>query len=80
MTYGKRVIEMKCGNAWVTKVVQDDPLTVNSMLAEDMIAKYVNKAAYVASVKRLYGGNIIVTYRNVVSGSTDLRAVYETIY
>jgi len=70
--------DKKEGNKWVTTFVSNDPSYVYERLTNELIAKKINNAPYIRSIKRtnLYNGyqKITATYRN--DGFPDGRGTY----
>jgi len=70
----QRSILVKKGRKYTQGMIETNPAEVYKSLAEDLIAKKINNATYIRSIKRdqLYNGfeNITVYYSN------DVKAVY----
>ena len=64
----KRIAQVKIGNTWKETFVETNPAEVYKWLSHDLIAKKINKAPYIRTIKRVntYDGfqNIIITYDN----------------
>ena len=64
-----RIAQKKNGKTWVNTYVDTCPETVYKSLSIDMIAKKINQARYIKSIKRVQHYThveIIVTYDNNV--------------
>lgn len=64
-----RIAQKKNGKTWVNTYVDTCPETVYKSLSIDMIAKKINQARYIKSIKRIQHYThveIIVTYDNNV--------------
>lgn len=70
----QRIVEVKTGKKWNVSRITTDELEVYQSLSADIIAKKINGATWVKSIKRInnYDGtqNITVTYDN------DCRSIY----
>ena len=74
--FTKRVIEIKKGNKWIIDAVWTNKTSdIMSMLADELLSKYVYKGNYISRVSCNYG-TVTVYYKNLVNGKTDLRATY----
>lgn len=68
-----RIAQKKTGKTWVNTYVDECPETVYKSLAIDLIAKKINQARYIKSIKRMQHYTyveIIVTYDN------NVRSIY----
>lgn len=73
ITIPMRIAQKKTGNNWVNTYQDTSPDTVYKSLACDVIAKKVNQAKYIKSIKRIQRYShveIIVSYDN------NVRSVY----
>lgn len=73
ITIPARIAQKKTGKTWVNTYTDNNPDTVYKSLASDVIAKKVNQARYIKSIKRIQRYShveIIVLYDN------DVRSVY----
>lgn len=68
-----RIAQKKTGKTWINTYTDINPETVYKSLASDIIAKKINKARYIKSIKRVQHYThveIIVSYDN------NVRSVY----
>lgn len=68
-----RIAQKKNGKTWVNTYIDNDAASVYKSLSIDMIAKKINQARYIKSIKRVQHYThveIIVTYDN------NVRSVY----
>ena len=74
----QRIVEVKTGKKWDVSRIVTDELEVYQSLSADIIAKKINCATWVKSIKSInnYDGtqNITVTYDN------DCRSIYTVKY
>ena len=64
-----RIAQKKNGKTWVNTYIDNDAASVYKSLSIDMIAKKINQARYIKSIKRVQHYThveIIVTYDNNV--------------
>jgi len=69
ITIPTRISQKKTGKTWVNTYIDNDAASVYKSLSIDMIAKKINQARYIKSIKRIQyytHVEIIVTYDNNV--------------
>lgn len=73
ITIPMRIAQKKNGKTWINTYTDNNPDTIYKSLASDVIAKKINQARYIKSIKRIQHYThveIIVTYDN------DVRSLY----
>ena len=68
-----RIAQKKTGKTWVNTYIDNDAASVYKSLAIDLIAKKINQARYIKSIKRIQHYTHVEI---IVSYDSNVRSVY----
>lgn len=68
-----RIAQKKNGKTWINTYIDNDAASVYKSLASDIIAKKINQARYIKSIKRIQHYSHVEI---IVSYDSNVRSVY----